>query len=91
MAASHAPDLFGIARPGIVYTGGVNKIAERGGAAADDRDVALVVSGAGVHPGVESAPVQTTQIAPTILRLLGLNPNALQAVRADHTHVLPAR
>jgi hypothetical protein len=31
-----------------------------------------------------------TQIAPTILRLLGLNPNSLQAVRTDHTQVLPA-
>jgi arylsulfatase A-like enzyme len=87
---SHAPDLFGIAQHGVVYTGGVSKIAEHGGAAADDRDVALVVSGAGVHHGlVESSPVQTTQIAPTILDLLGLNPNALQAVRADHTRKLP--
>ena len=86
---SHAPDLFGIAQHGVVYTGGVKKIAEHGGAANDDRNVALVVSGGGVHPGVKSAAVQTTQIAPTILRLLGLNPNALRAVRAEHTRVLP--
>jgi hypothetical protein len=26
-----------------------------------------------------------------IRRLLGLNPNALQAVRIDHTHELPTR
>ncbi|HZE48189.1 MAG TPA: hypothetical protein VE074_01430, partial [Jatrophihabitantaceae bacterium] len=86
---SHAPDLFGIAQHGVVYTGGVKKIAEHGGAAPDDRDVALVVSGAGARHEIESSPVQTTQIAPTILRLLGLNPNALQAVRAEHTRVLP--
>ncbi|HEY3717617.1 MAG TPA: alkaline phosphatase family protein [Jatrophihabitantaceae bacterium] len=86
---SHAPDLLGIAQHGVVYTGGVKKIAEHGGAASDDRDVALVVSGAGVRHGIESSPVQTTQIAPTILWLLGLNPNALQAVRAEHTRVLP--
>jgi hypothetical protein len=85
---SHAPDLFGVAQPGVVYTGGVKKIAEHGGAALDDRDVALVISGAGIGHHVRSVPVQTTQIAPTILRLLGLDPNALQAVRADHTHVL---
>jgi hypothetical protein len=33
--------------------------------------------------------VQTTQIAPTILTLLGLDPHALQAVRTEHTEVLP--
>jgi arylsulfatase A-like enzyme len=88
---THAPDLIGIAQHGVVYTGGVAKIAEHGGAAADDRDVPLVVSGAGVpHDAMVGAPVQTTQIAPTILRLLGLDPTSLQAVRTDHTQVLPA-
>jgi hypothetical protein len=33
--------------------------------------------------------VLTTQIAPTILRLLGLDPDALKAVRLEHTEVLP--
>ena len=87
---SHAPDLIGIAQPGVVYTGGVKKIAEHGGDAPGDLDVALVVSGAGVaHHAVDRAPVQTTQIAPSILALLGLNPQALQAVRQDHTKALP--
>ena len=36
-----------------------------------------------------STPVETTQIAPTILALLGLDPNALQAVQMEHTQVLP--
>ena len=35
------------------------------------------------------ATVETTQIAPTILALLGLNPYELQAVRIEHTQVLP--
>jgi hypothetical protein len=87
---SHAPDLIGIAQPGVVYTGNVKKIAEHGGAAPADRDVALVVSGAGVsHQTVSTASVQTTQIAPSILQLLGLNPRALQAVQIEHTQVLP--
>jgi len=87
---SHAPDLIGIAQPGVVYTGNVKKIAEHGGAAPADRDVALVVSGAGVpHQTVSNASVQTTQIAPSILQLLGLNPQALQAVQIEHTQVLP--
>lgn len=87
---THAPDLIGIAQHGVVYTGGVKKIAEHGGAAADDRDVPLVVAGAGVNHGVSVATaVQTTQIAPTILTLLGINPNELQGVKADHTAALP--
>jgi hypothetical protein len=88
---ARVPDLFGVTRDGVVYTGGLSKIAEHGGAAADDRDVPLIVSGsASGHSAVVSSPVQTTQIAPTILRLLGLNPDELQGVRIDHTRTLPA-
>jgi hypothetical protein len=86
---SHAPDLVGIAQHGVVYTGGVKKIAEHGGAAADDRHVPLVVSGAWIRHEVDGAGVLTTQIAPTILRVLGLDPQDLRAVRVAHTQALP--
>jgi hypothetical protein len=33
--------------------------------------------------------VETAQVAPTILQLLGLDPDALDAVRAEGTPVLP--
>jgi hypothetical protein len=33
--------------------------------------------------------VKIIQIAPTILALLGLNPMALEAVRIEHTPLLP--
>jgi hypothetical protein len=36
-----------------------------------------------------TSPVETTQIAPTILRLLGLDPNQLKAVQKEHTAALP--
>ncbi|WP_280728232.1 alkaline phosphatase family protein [Kitasatospora sp. MAA4] len=89
---ARVPDLFGISREGVVYTGGTKKIAEHGGAHADDLDVPLVVSGAGTPDRVrDGATVHTTQIAPTILSLLGLNPNKLQAVRKEGTAVLPVR
>ncbi|MFF2808087.1 alkaline phosphatase family protein [Streptomyces sp. NPDC058000] len=89
---ARVPDLFGIAKYGVVYTGGKGKIAEHGGAHADDLNVPLVVSGAGTSQGVtKSAPVKTAQIAPTILSLLGLDPQSLQAVQKDHTQVLPTR
>jgi hypothetical protein len=84
------PDIFGIAQYGTVFTGGMGKIAEHGGANPQDRDVPLVVSGAPIqiHATVTSW-VETTQIAPTILSLLGLNPKDLEAVRIEHTAVLP--
>jgi hypothetical protein len=84
------PDVFGISQYGVVYTGKQGKIAEHGGANPQDRDVPLVVSGAGLkRPGIERQPVETTQIAPTILKLLGLDPGALQAVQIEHTRALP--
>jgi hypothetical protein len=87
---SRVPDLFGISRYGVVYTGGHGKIAEHGGANPQDRNVPLIVSGArdGEHE-VNNSMVETTQIAPTILKLLGLNPNSLQAVQIEHTRALP--
>jgi hypothetical protein len=87
---SRVPDLFGIVQHGVVYTGGTSKIAEHGGADSPDRNVPVVVAGAGVD-GAQAVrePVETTQIAPTILRLLGLNPRELQAVQREHTQALP--
>ena len=51
----------------------------------------LVVSGALVENtgGDEDGPVETTQIAPTILRLLGLDPRSLKSVRIEGTRALP--
>lgn len=92
---SRVPDIFGIAQYGVVYTGGKGKIAEHGGANPQDRGVPLVVSGAGALTRLSAVlrvnpiPVETTQIAPTILKLLGLNPQQLQAVQIEHTQVLP--
>jgi hypothetical protein len=84
------PDVIGSAQVGSVYTGKMAKIAEHGGDNPDDRDVALVVSGGSVDThAVETGAVETTQIAPTILKLLGLDPRSLQAVRIEGTAVLP--
>lgn len=84
------PDIFGIVQHGVVYTGGKGKIAEHGGAGFQDRNVPILVVVPGMRQGAQiGAQVETTQIAPTILRLLGLNPYALQAVQIEHTQVLP--
>jgi hypothetical protein len=75
-----------------VFTGGTSKIAEHGGANPQDRNVPLVVSGGPVQVhGTATNWVETTQIAPTILALLGLDPNDLEAVRIEHTAVLPLK
>ena len=85
----HHPDVFGISQVGTIYTTG-SKIAEHGGDNPGDRDVPLVVYAPGtVRPGQSGRPVETTQVAPTILKLLGLNPNSLQAVQREGTQVLP--
>ena len=90
-ADPRVPDLIGIAQHGVVYTGKTAKIAEHGGDDPSDRDVPLVVAVPGRHHAVRTAPVETTQVAPTILSLLGISPRALQAVRIEHTKVLPVR
>ena len=83
------PDIFGIAQYGVVYTGGKGKIAEHGGAHFDDLNVPLLVSGNPIgNQDKNNAPVHTTQIAPTILSLLGLDPHNLQAVQEEGTKAL---
>ncbi len=84
------PDLWGVVQVGVVYTGGNGKIAEHGGANPADRDVPILVYAPGVvDPGVFDQWVETTQIAPTILHLLGLDPYELKAVQIEGTPVLP--
>ncbi len=58
----------------VVYTGG-SKIAEHGGANPADGSVPIVVNapGGSVKPGVYDSSVERTQIAPTVLDLLGLH------------------
>jgi len=85
---SRTPDFFVVSDHGVVYTTG-SKLAEHGGVANDDRHVAMLVSAPGLDNVTVNEPVQTTQIAPTILQMLGENPNDLQAVRIEHTRVLP--
>jgi Type I phosphodiesterase / nucleotide pyrophosphatase len=83
------PDVIGIAQYGVVYTGKKGKIAEHGGDHLEDRNVPILVEWPGAAGNTNvTAPVETTQIAPTILELLGLDPDELQAVRIEGTEPL---
>jgi arylsulfatase A-like enzyme len=83
------PDIIGLGKPGTLYTTSNNKIAEHGGFTDQDVNVPIVISNPNLAPQTIRLPVQTMQIAPTILQLLGLNPLALQAVQIEKTAVLP--
>ena len=86
---SRVPDVIGIAQYGVVYTGHKGKLAEHGGDHAEDRNVPILMTVPGVSFGTAvTTPVETTQIAPTILKLLGLNPAELEAVRIEGTPAL---
>jgi hypothetical protein len=83
------PDVIGIAQYGVVYTGHKAKIAEHGGDHLEDRNVPILVEWPGAAGNTNvTAPVETTQIAPTILELLGLDPDELKAVRIEGTEPL---
>jgi arylsulfatase A-like enzyme len=83
--------VIGIAAVGTVYSSPtkIKKIAEHGGNAEQDRHVPIVIWGAGVASERTNDRVETTQIAPTILRLLGLPAGELKAVRKEGTETLP--
>jgi arylsulfatase A-like enzyme len=83
------PNVIGLSQYGVVYTGGTGKIAEHGGDHPEDSNVPILIAWPGATAGLNvTDPVETTQIAPTILELLGLNPNQLQAVKIEGTQPL---
>ena len=91
------PDAVIQPNEGGLYSLSKKKVAEHGGGAPDDRHVALLVvdpsreHGHGGHSHTIEARVSTTQVAPTILSYLGLDPAALDAVRQEGTRTLPGQ
>jgi type I phosphodiesterase/nucleotide pyrophosphatase len=83
------PDIIVQPVPGVIYTGSHKKQEEHGGFAHDDTNVMILLSNPNLEPKTVSTFVETRQVAPTILKALGLNPNRLDAVRKEGTEVLP--
>jgi len=84
---SRVPDFVAVTDHGVICTGG-SKLAEHGGFSNDDRNVLMLLSAPKIKPQVVETLSYTTQIAPTILTALGLDPNRLKAVRTEGTQVL---
>ena len=83
------PDIIVTPNVGVIYTGKQAKIAEHGGFAHDDTNVMLLLSNLSLKSHTVTLPVETTQVAPTILEALGVSPRSLKAVRQEGTKVLP--
>src|SRR5262249_58055409 len=87
--SARTPDLIVTPNVGTIYSTSGKKIAAHGGFWRDDTNVLLLVSNPAFAPETIPAAVQTTQIAPTILKALGIKPHTLQAVQIGRTGVLP--
>jgi len=83
------PDIIVTPNVGVTYSGSTTMIADHGGFAHDDTNVMLLVSNPRFRPQTVFDGTTTAQVAPTILKALGLDPEALDAVRAEGTAVLP--
>lgn len=75
----------------MIYTstGVATKKTEHGGFSDENTHVPLVLIGPGVSAGVIGQPVDLRQVAPTILKALGLEPHDLAAIRMEHTPGCP--
>ncbi len=82
------PDIILKVNTGVIFTGG-SKLSEHGGFNEDDVHTALLVSLDGMDHAVVKSAVSNQQVAATIIKALGLDPNALEAVRKEQIQVLP--
>jgi len=88
---SRTPDIIIAPDVGVIYTGGGKKVAEHGGFSNDDTHVMLLVSNPGLFAAAKTitGPVETRQVAPTILGALRLPTKKLDAVKLEGTSSLP--
>jgi hypothetical protein len=84
-----APDIIVTPNLGVTYSGSTTMIEDHGGFAHDDTNVVLLVANPGFTPQTVSDAAATTQVAPTILTALGLDPTLLDAVNIEGTQALP--
>jgi hypothetical protein len=84
-----SPDIIVTPNIGVTYSGSTTMIGDHGGFSHDDTNVMLLVANSRFMAETVSSEATTAQVAPTILKALGLDPKALDAVRQEGTQVLP--
>jgi Type I phosphodiesterase / nucleotide pyrophosphatase len=83
-----SPDIIVTPNVGVTYSGSTSMIGDHGGFAHDDTNVMLLVANPSFTARTVATITATRQVAPTIVKVLGLNPSQLDAVRAEGTQVL---
>jgi len=83
------PDIIVQPVHGTIYTTSKKKIAEHGGGTDDDRHVACFAHNPKLKAKTFPDEMLTTQVAPTILKALGLKPQALKGVQEEDTKPFP--
>jgi hypothetical protein len=84
-----SPDIIVTPNVGVTYISPGSAIGDHGGFGHDDTNVMLLVANPSFSPQTVSNATTTTQVAPTVLLALGLDPLALDAVQIEGTAVLP--
>ena len=83
------PDIIVTPNIGVTYSNSTTMIGDHGGFGHDDINVVMLLSNPAFTAQTVSVTTRTAQVAPTILSALGLNPQSLDAVKAEGTPVLP--
>ena len=86
---NRTPDIIVQPEYGTIYTTSKKKNAEHGGFSFGDTNVGLIVANPRLTARTIKTPVITSQVAPTVLEALGIEGNSLNAVRTEHTPLLP--
>jgi hypothetical protein len=84
---SRMPDIILEPQPGVLW--GTAVLAGYGGMRDEDTHVALLISGAQLPGRFDPTLVPTTQLAPLLLRALGMEKFDLQALHLEHSPALP--
>jgi arylsulfatase A-like enzyme len=85
---ARVPNLILEANPGVTWIAPTSR-GSASGMGEDETHVALLVAGAQLDARQDKTPVPTTQLAPLLLRALGLEKFDLEALQKEHTPALP--
>jgi arylsulfatase A-like enzyme len=86
---ARVPDIIILPAPGTVYTTSLTKIADHGGFGDEDVHVALVVANSLLPSKAIGDPVETRQIACTVLKALTLACDGLMSEQIEPSKFLP--